>query len=132
MSGFTIKRIDEMEAVVAGAFKRARAELGVSAFGMQVIDMPPNTDRYPEHSHAEDGQEEVYVPLSGSGEIEIEGERHELRPDTMVRVGPGVTRKVWTGEDPLRVLIVGGVPGKPYEAPEVSELGAPDPLTAGP
>ena len=132
MSGFTIKRIDEMEAVVAGAFKRARAELGVSAFGMQVIDMPPRTDRYPEHSHAEDGQEEVYVPLSGSGEIEIEGERHELRPDTMVRVGPGVTRKVWTGEEPLRVLIVGGVPGKPYEAPEVSELGAPDPLTAGP
>ena len=50
----------------------------------------------------------------------------------MVRVGPGVTRKVWTGEEPLRMLIVGGVPGKPYEAPEVSELGAPDPLTAGP
>ena len=132
MSGFTIKRIDEMEAVVAGAFKRARAELGISAFGMQVIDMPPNTDRYPEHSHAEDGQEEVYVPLSGAGEIEIEGERHELAPDTMVRVGPGVTRKVWTADAPLRVLIVGGVPGKPYEAPEVSELGAADPLTAGP
>ena len=69
MSGFTVKRIDEMESIVAGAYKRARAELGISAFGVQVIDMPPNTDRYPEHSHDDDGQEEVYLALRGTGEI---------------------------------------------------------------
>jgi mannose-6-phosphate isomerase-like protein (cupin superfamily) len=128
MPDFTIKRIDDMEAVFAGAFKRARAELGVEAFGMQVIDMPPNVDQYPEHSHSEDGQEEVYVPMRGSAEIEIEGERHPLEVDTMVRVGPGVKRKIYTGDEPLRVLCLGGVAGKPYEAPEVSKLGAPDPL----
>ena len=33
MSGCTVKRIDEMEAIYGGAYKRARAELGVSAFG---------------------------------------------------------------------------------------------------
>src|SRR5436309_4800455 len=76
MANYTVKRIDEMEAVYAGAFKRARASLGVTAFGMQVLDFPPNADRYPEHDHAEDGQEEVYVTLSGDGEIEVEGERH--------------------------------------------------------
>ena len=130
MADFTLKRIDDMEAVYAGAFKRARAELGVSSFGIQVIDMPPNTDRYPEHTHAEDGQEEVYLPLRGSGEIEIGAERHRLDPETMVRVAPGTRRKVWTADEPLRVLIVGGVPGKAYEAPEVTELGAPDPLVA--
>jgi mannose-6-phosphate isomerase-like protein (cupin superfamily) len=119
-----------MEAVYAGAFKRARAELGVSSFGIQVIDMPPNTDRYPEHTHAEDGQEEVYLALRGSAEIEIEDERHPLDPETMVRVPPGTRRKVWTTDEPLRLLIVGGVPGKAYEAPEVTELGGPDPLTA--
>jgi mannose-6-phosphate isomerase-like protein (cupin superfamily) len=128
MSAYTVKRIDDMEAVFAGAFKRARAELGVEAFGMQVIDMPPNAHQYPEHDHAEDGQEEVYLALRGSGEIEIEGERHPLEPDTMVRVGPGVKRKLWTGGESLRVLAVGGCPGKAYEAPAVSELGAPDPL----
>jgi mannose-6-phosphate isomerase-like protein (cupin superfamily) len=128
MSGYTVKRIDEMEAVYAGAFKRARAELGLSAFGMQVIDMPPNAHRYPEHSHQEDGQEEVYVALSGAGEIEIEGERHRIDPETMIRVGPGTARKVWTDQEPLRLLIVGGVPGGVYEPPEISELGAPDPL----
>lgn len=128
MSDYTIKPIDDMEAVFAGAFKRARAELGVSSFGLQVIDMPPQADRYPEHSHAEDGQEEVYVALGGGGEIEIEGRRHRLVPQTMVRVGPGVTRKVWTGEQSLRLLVIGGVPGKVYEPPQVSKLGAPDPL----
>ena len=127
MAGYEVKRIDEMEAVVAGTFKRARAELGVEAFGLQVIDMPPNIDQYPEHDHAGDGQEEVYMAISGSGEIEIDGERHRIDPETMVRVGPGVKRKVFTGEDPLRMVVVGGVPGKPYEAPDVSKLGAPDP-----
>ena len=127
MAEFTVKRIDDMEAVVAGSFKRARAELGASAFGMQVIDMPPHTDVYPAHTHAEDGQEEVYMVLRGSGEIEIEGERHPLDPETMVRVAPGTTRKVFTADEPIRMVIVGGVPGQAYEAPEVSQLGAPDP-----
>jgi mannose-6-phosphate isomerase-like protein (cupin superfamily) len=127
MAPYTSKRIDEMEAIYFGAYKRVRAELGVSAFGIQVIDMPPNADQYPEHDHADDGQEEVYVAMRGSGEIEIDGERHPIDPETMVRVGPGVTRKVWPGEEGLRLLIIGGVPGAIYEAPEISELGAPDP-----
>jgi uncharacterized cupin superfamily protein len=131
MTGHTIKRIDEMEAIYAGAFKRARAELGVEAFGMQVIDMPPGTDAYPEHDHSEDGQEEVYLALRGGGEIEIEGERHRLDSETMVRVGPGVSRKLWPGEEGMRVLIVGGRPGAVYEPPDVSQLGAPDPLRSG-
>jgi quercetin dioxygenase-like cupin family protein len=129
MSNFTAKRIDEMEATYRGAFKLARAELGVSAFGMQVLDLPPNIgDAYPEHDHAEDGQEEVFLALSGSGEIEIDGQPHRLEPGTMFRIGPGVKRKFRTGEDPVRVLALGGVPGKAYEPPEFTELGSPDPL----
>ena len=73
MSTYAVKKIDEMEAVFGGAFKRARAELGVESFGMQIIDMPPNYDNYPEHDHEQDGQEEVYVTLRGGGELEIEG-----------------------------------------------------------
>jgi mannose-6-phosphate isomerase-like protein (cupin superfamily) len=128
MAGYAVKRIDDMEAVYAGAFKRARAELGVEAWGMQVLDIPANTTQYPEHDHSENGQEEVYIALRGSGEIEIEGERHPLDPETMVRVGPGVKRKIWTGDESVRVLALGGVPGAAYEAPDVSKLGAPDPL----
>jgi uncharacterized cupin superfamily protein len=129
MAGYTVKKIDDMEAVFGGAFKRARAELGVESFGMQVMDLPPNiTDQYPEHDHADDGQEEFYLALRGSGEIIVEGDRHRLDPDTMGRVGPGVKRTIQTGEEGMRLLALGGCAGKPYEAPEVSRLGAPDPL----
>lgn len=128
MGDYTVKKIDEMEGVYLGAFKRARAELGVSAFGLQVIDMPPNFDNYPEHDHAEDGQEEVFMALHGGGEIEIEGERLPLDPEHMVRVAPGTKRKVWPGPDGIRMVIVGGVPGGVYEAPDISKLGVPDPM----
>jgi mannose-6-phosphate isomerase-like protein (cupin superfamily) len=128
MGTYAIKNIDEMEATWGGAFKLARAELGVEAFGLQVIDMPPNIDQFPEHDHGEDGQQEVYIPVSGSGEIELDGERHPLRPGAMVMIGPGVMRKVITGPEPLRLIAIGGVPGKAYEAPDSTKLGAPDPL----
>jgi mannose-6-phosphate isomerase-like protein (cupin superfamily) len=128
VAGYTVKRIEDMEAVYGNAFKRARAELGVEAFGLQVLDIPPNATQYPEHDHSGDGQEEVFISLRGSGEIEIDGERLPLDEETMVRVGPGAKRKIWPGEEGLRVVAIGGVPGKPYEAPEVSKLGAEDPL----
>ena len=73
MADYTVKRIDEMEGAYGGAFKRARAELGVSSFGMAIIDMPPNFEHYPTHDHARDGQEEVFIALRGGGEIEIDG-----------------------------------------------------------
>lgn len=130
MADYSVKRIDDLESVYGGAYKRARAELGVSSFGMQVIDLPAGEEGYPAHDHTEDGQEEVYLALRGWGEIEIAGDVHALDPDTMVRVGPGVTRKVRPGADGIRILILGGVPGDVYEAPEISELGQPDPSTA--
>ena len=128
MSDFTIRRIDDMETYYLGAMKRARAELGVTSFGIQVMDLPPSLEFYPEHDHAESGQEEVYVPLSGSGEIELDGERHPLEPGVMIRVGPGVRRKLWPGSDGMRLIGLGGVPGGGYEPPEVTELGQPDPM----
>jgi mannose-6-phosphate isomerase-like protein (cupin superfamily) len=130
MGDYTTKRIDEMEAAFLGGFKRARAELGVESFGMQVLDMPPNLDAYPEHDHAESGQEEVFVVLRGGGEVEVDGERVPIDTDTIVRVGPGARRKLWPGGEGMRVLALGGVPGKAYEAPEITELGVPDPMAA--
>lgn len=128
MGEYAVKKIDEMEAIYLGAFKRARAELGVESFGLQVIDMPPGYENYPEHDHAEDGQEEVFMAIRGGGEIEIAGERFPLDPDHMARVAPGVKRKVWPGAEGIRMVIVGGVPGALYEAPDVSKLGEPDPM----
>ena len=128
MADYAVRRIDEMEAIVRGSFKKARAELGVSSFGIQVIDMPPNVDAYPEHDHSQDGQEEVYVAMRGGGEIEIDGERHPIDPETMVRVSAGTKRKLYPGDEGMRVLVIGGVPGEAYAIRDYTELGAPDPF----
>lgn len=128
MADYTAIRIDDMEAVYGGAFKKARAALGVGSFGMAVEDFPPNADQYPEHDHAHDGQEEVFLVLRGSADAEIDGERVHLDPETVLRVGPGAKRRFVAGAEGCRLLALGGVPGKAYEAPQFSELGAPDPL----
>jgi mannose-6-phosphate isomerase-like protein (cupin superfamily) len=130
MSAHTVKKIDEMEAVYLGAFKRARAELGVESFGMSIIDLPPNFENYPEHDHAKDGQEEVFIALRGSGEIEIAGERYPLDPDHIARVASGTMRKVWPGPDGIRLLALGGVPDGQYVPPDNSKLGEPDPMAS--
>jgi hypothetical protein len=130
MTTYAVKKIDEMEGIYGGAFKRARAELGVESFGMQIIDMPPNYENYPEHDHESDGQEEVYVTLRGSGELEIAGERFPLDADHVARVGPGVMRKVWPGPEGIRILVLGGLPGSTYQAPDMTNLGEPDPMAS--
>ncbi len=124
MADYTAKQIDEMEGAFGGGLKKARAELGVESFGMQVVDLPPNYADYPEHDHAGDGQEEVYSVIKGSGEIDVEGERIPLTPDVMVRVGPASKRKLYAGAEGMRVLALGGTPGAAYEAAEFTELSA--------
>ena len=122
MANYTAKRISDMQAGFGGGFIKARAELGVSSFGMQVIAMPPDYGDYPEHDHADDGQEEVYVALEGSGWIDIEGERVELDRETLVRIAAGTKRKVHAGPQGIRMLVVGACPGKAYEIPPMTEL----------
>jgi mannose-6-phosphate isomerase-like protein (cupin superfamily) len=122
MSDYTAKHIDEMEAAFGGGLKKARAELGVTSFGAQVIDMPPNYGDYPEHDHEADNQEEVYVVLRGAGEIDIDGERKELVPEVLVRVGPAAKRKIYAGPEGIRILALGGTPGSAYEIREFTEL----------
>jgi hypothetical protein len=124
MADYTAKRINDMEAGFGGGFVKARAELGVTAFGMQVIQLPPNFADYPEHDHAESGQEEVFLAIGGSGWIDIDGERVEIDGDTFVRVGPDVKRKIYSGPDGLRVLAIGGCPGAAYKLVPMTELGA--------
>ena len=66
--------------------------------------------------------------MRGSGEIEIDGERFPLDGDHMARVGPQTKRKVLPGPDGVRVVVLGGVPGQAYQAPDITKLGEPDPM----
>ena len=128
MPDVTAARIDEMEPFYHGLFRRARAHLGASSFGLAVIELPEGFADYPNHDHP-GAQEEVYVVLSGTGTLEVaDGEPIQLDAETLVRVGPDTKRKLVPGAGGMRLLAIGGTPGQAYEAPGYTELGSPDPL----
>jgi hypothetical protein len=126
----TLAKIDEMDPIHGGIARRARAQLGVTAWGMQVLTLPPDWDDYPNHNHDatafDPNQEEVYMPLSGSATLLADDQRFQLVPGTMARVGPKQLRQILPGPDGIRLLALGGRPGT-FDAPSWTELGAPPP-----
>ncbi len=130
MSDYTVKKIEELEGFYGGLFLKARDELGVQSFGMAIVELSGGREaNYPMHAHEGEGQEEVYVVLRGTGTLELEGgEPVRLDPETIVRVGPAQQRRLVPDEGGMRLLALGGVPGRAYEPPAYSAVGAPDPL----
>jgi mannose-6-phosphate isomerase-like protein (cupin superfamily) len=57
--------------------------------------------------HKHEGAEEVYVVMSGSGRINLDGDIVEVETLDAVRVSPGVTRAFEAGPEGLEVLAVG-------------------------
>lgn len=124
MSDVSVKRVEDFDSPNGGGFCRARASLGVTSFGMQVENFPPHFEHFPEHDHAADGQEEVYTVLSGSAVLHADGEPHQLEPGVFARVGPRVSRRITTGDEPVQLLAIGAIPGSPYSPPAFTEVGA--------
>jgi mannose-6-phosphate isomerase-like protein (cupin superfamily) len=118
MTNYTFTHIDELPAIHGGSVKLAGDALGVEAFGLQVLDFPGGFADYPEHDHSEDRQEEVYVVLAGSADVEIEGERLAAGVGSVLRVDPDAKRKLVPGADGVRVLAIGCAVGGVYERPD--------------
>lgn len=121
---YTMKTIDELESIHGGAVKLAGAGLGVRSFGMQVFDFPAGFSDYPEHDHAEDGQEEVYVVVAGQADFIIEGDRVTISPGQMLKVEASSKRTMYPGDDGVRILAIGCTPERAYERPEAFRSGA--------
>ena len=117
MADVTVKRFDELESY-HGQFLYAGRGLGVTAWGMNVLRLPPGWPDYPNHDHAKDGQEEVYVVLEGSGRLSADGQTWELVPGMMARVGAAQKRTITPGPKGVTILALGGTPGKAYEPPK--------------
>ncbi len=123
MADVTVRTLEEFEAIFGGGMRRARAGLGVSSFGMQVIELPPNYKMYPDHDHSHDQQEEVYTALSGRATVLVGDESFQLEPGVFARIGPGQRRKFITEDQGVRLLCLGGVPGEAYVPPAWTEEG---------
>ena len=115
-SGYAAAAIDDLPTLWDGFAKLAGAGLDVTAFGVNVMDLPPD---YATESHdeADTGQQELYVALRGAGAVVIDGQSYPLDGAHLVKVDAGTDRVLRSGPDGLRVLCVGGLPGGGYERP---------------
>ena len=133
MSDYTIVNLGDVENV-APKFQMPegmdvrfpRRALGCTAGGVGVEKLPAGLRTPFGHKHSQ--QEEIYVIAEGSGRIKLDDEVHDLQQWDVLRIGPGVMRKVYPGETGIRILVLGGVPGGEYVAPANSKLGEPDPM----
>ena len=116
-TGIAASAIDDLPQIWDGFAKLVRAGLDISAFGVQIMDLPPDYTTA-SHDESETGQQELYVALHGAGAVVAGEHRLPLDPEHLVRVNAGVDRTLTSGPEGLRVLCVGGVPGAAYVAPE--------------
>lgn len=87
-------------------FQPLRRQLGVSAFGLNLIVLEP---RERGRIHAHERQEEVYLVLEGRLTLGVEEEEHELTRGELVRVAPAVRRQLINrGPERLVLLAIGG------------------------
>ncbi|QIS22098.1 cupin [Nocardia terpenica] len=77
--------------------------LGVSAFGIFQIDLPPNEETV-RHDHREDGVEDVYAVVRGSGSVVIDDREISVRPGQFIAVTAESARQVRAGREGLTFI----------------------------
>jgi quercetin dioxygenase-like cupin family protein len=90
-------------------FRKIRAPLGVTAFGVNALVFPPHYDG-PNHYH--DQQDELYFVHRGTATFEVDGDEHTVGEGGLVHVESTTPRRVSNRTDADLVLfIVGGKDG---------------------
>ena len=90
-------------------FRKIRSALGVRAFGVNAIVMPPGFEGF---LHYHDVQDELYFVHRGTALFEVDGEARTLGPGSLVHVESTVPRRFSNpGDDDLVVLVIGGKDG---------------------
>jgi mannose-6-phosphate isomerase-like protein (cupin superfamily) len=90
-------------------FRKVRAPLGVTAFGINAVVYPPGMEGF---LHYHDTQDELYFVHSGTALFEADGEAHQAGPGGIFHVESTTPRKVSNiGDDDLVLLIIGGKDG---------------------
>jgi len=107
--GYAVANLDDLGE--GPGFRKIRTPLGVTAFGVNAIVLPPS---YATGSHLHEEQEELYFLHSGRIAIEFgDGSSHELEPGGLAWVDAPTVRKVRNLSDSEEAVyvVVGGKDG---------------------
>lgn len=120
MADILVHELDELpyyqgeHAIPGIRFRSAGRLLGVSAWGMNVLEIEAGCTGYPAHDHVADGQEEAYVVLRGSAVLHTEQGTSPMPTGSLVRVPPEV-RRWFTTDTGVWLLAIGATPGQAYD-----------------
>jgi quercetin dioxygenase-like cupin family protein len=116
LEGVTIRRREDLERT--GNWLLVRRSLGVDAFGINLVEIPPG-ERIPEHDETGRDQEEVFLVLEGTPSLVVDGREIEAPAGTFARLDPHLSRTVVNHSDePAAVLIMSAPRTSGYEPME--------------
>lgn len=89
-----------------GSLHFLRDKLDCENLGVSVIDAEPSWEGL-EHDHADEDHEEVYIVVEGEATLTADDDELELEAGDAVRIAPGTTRQLRTGDDGAMIVAVG-------------------------
>jgi uncharacterized cupin superfamily protein len=104
--GWAVAALDDLGE--GPGFRKVRAPLGVTAFGVNAVVLPPG---YRTGRHVHERQQELYLVLDGEIEFEFgDGETQTLGPGGLARVDPSTARRLRNTSDSAEAMYfcVGG------------------------
>jgi quercetin dioxygenase-like cupin family protein len=106
--GYTVANVNALGE--GPGFRKVRAPLGVTAFGVNAIELPPG---YETGRHFHDEQQELYFLHRGLIEMTLNDDsKHVLGPGGFARVDPATVRKIKNiGDEPCLYVVTGGKDG---------------------
>jgi len=116
LEGVTIRRREDLERT--GNWLLVRRSLGVGAFGVNLVEIPPG-ERIPEHDETGRDQEELFLVLEGSPSLVVDGREIEAPAGTFARLDPHLSRTVVNnGDETAAVRVVAAPRTSGYEPME--------------
>jgi uncharacterized cupin superfamily protein len=108
VSGYSFTSLEELGDDYG--FRKVRRALGVTAFGVNALVLPPG---FPGFHHWHDNQDELYFVHRGRARVEIGDDVHELGEGGLLHVEATTRRTVSNASDSedLVLLVVGGKDG---------------------
>jgi mannose-6-phosphate isomerase-like protein (cupin superfamily) len=108
VSGYAFGSLDELGE--GYGFRKVRSRLGVTAFGVNGIVMPPGFEGF---LHYHERQDELYFVHRGRALVEVGGEVREVGEGGLVHVESTTARRVSNASDSedLVLLVIGGKDG---------------------
>lgn len=108
---YTIANPSDVDSVMDeeyGGMWFLRDALDAERVGVTIMTLEPGANGK-EHDHAHDGQEEIYVVVEGTVDVDLDDESVTLSRDDAIRLAPEQTRQIHNrGDERARLVLVGG------------------------